>query len=235
MTDSRAQSNVVGVAILLGLTVLALGAVTASVGSLVETNAAAADANRVASDLAAAIQPVRTTGVRVGTLAFTDGRLDTVERSIRVLNDSGVVLERPADALVFEAGAYTTTLLGGAVTLGRGDGGRFVREPPMTVDEDVLVVGLPVLDGAVAAGGENTRVRLQTHVTHTRHDLGAGSYGVAVETTRPGPWERFFAAANATVSSRDFDGDGVASVVARFPGERAGYVVVHRVEVSRRG
>ncbi|GAA0652790.1 DUF7289 family protein [Salarchaeum japonicum] len=235
MTDSRAQSNVVGVAVLLGLTVVALGAVTASVGSLVETNAAAADANRVASDLAAAVQPVRTTGVRTGSLAFTDGRLDTVERSIRVLDDSGVILERPANALVFEAGAYTTTLLGGAVTLGRGDGGRFVRDPPITADEDVLVVGVPVLDGAVVAGGESERVHLRTRVTHTRRDLGTGTYGVAVETTRPGPWKRFFAAANATLTSRDFDGDGVKSVVARFPGERAGYVVVHRVEVSRRG
>ncbi|WP_240792448.1 type IV pilin [Salarchaeum sp. JOR-1] len=233
--NRRAQSNVVGVAILLGLTVLALGAVTASVGNLVETNAAAADANRVASDLAATVQPVRTTGVRVGTLAFTDGRLDTVERSIRVLDRSGVVLERPANALVFEAGAYTTTLLGGAVTLGRDGGGRFVREPPITADEDVLVVGLPVLDGTVVAGGESKRVRLHTHVTHARHDLGTAAYRVAVETARPRPWKQFFAAANAAISVRDFDGDGVTSVVARFPGERAGYVVVHRVEVSRRG
>ncbi|MEE6211189.1 type IV pilin [Salarchaeum sp. III] len=233
--NRRAQSNVVGVAILLGLTVLALGAVTASVGSLVDTNAAAADANRVASDLATTVQPVRTTGVRVGTLAFTDGHLDTVERSIRVLDGSEVVLERPANALVFEAGAYTATTLGGAVTLGRNEGGRFVREPPITADESVLVVGLPVIDGTVVAAGENKRVRLRTRVTHTKRDLGTGTFGVAVETTRPGPWKRFFAAANATVSARDFDGDGVASVVARFPGERAGYVVVHRVEVSRRG
>jgi hypothetical protein len=31
------------------------------------------------------------------------------------------------------------------------------------------------------------------------------------------------------VTTRDFDGDGVTSVVARYPGERVGYLVVHEM------
>lgn len=234
--STRGQSNVVGVAILLGVTVVALGAVTASVGTLIETNAAAADANRVATDLSSAIQPVRTTGVRVGSVSFTDGTLQTVDRTIRVLNATGPVFVRDANALAFESGAYAVTMLGGAVVTGQSGSGRFVRDPAMTAGDGVLVVSVPVLDGAISAGGENTRLRLRTRVTHDRLALGTGTYRVAVETTRPDPWERYFERANATfLPPRDFDGDGVASVVARFPGQRAGYVVVHAVEVTTDG
>lgn len=234
--NRRAQSNVVGVAVLLGVTVVALGAVTASVGTLVDANAAAADANRVATDLASTVRPVETTGVRVGTVGFTEGDLRTVDRTVRVLNDTGTVFERDANALVFESGGYTVTALGGAIVRGSGGGGRFARSPPVTAGPDVVVVGVPVLDGEVDAGGENVRVRLRTRVSHDRLELGDGTYRVAIETERPGPWRRYFERANATVlDARDFDDDGVESVVARFPGTRTGYVVVHRVEVSADG
>jgi len=232
-SDTRGQSNVVGVAILLGVTVLALGTVTASVGTLIETNAAAADANRVAADLDDAIQPVRTTGTRVGAVSFTDGTLATESRTVRVLNESGTVFQRDAGAVRFQSGSYRVTALAGAITAGAGDG-RFTRSPPISVGDGVLVVGVPVLSGSLDASGE-THVRVRTRVTHDRRTLGSGQFRVAVETRRPGPWEDFFERENATVSHRDFDGDGVESVVAAFPGNRTGYVVVHRVEVSTDG
>jgi flagellin-like protein len=47
MTGDRGQSNVVGVAIMLGVTVVALATVTASVGTVVQDSAATADATRV--------------------------------------------------------------------------------------------------------------------------------------------------------------------------------------------
>lgn len=230
----RGQSNVVGVAILLGVTVLALGTVTASVGTLIETNAAAADANRVADDLDAAIRPVHTTGSSVAAVSFTDGDLSTVDRTVRVLNDSGVVFERKANAVVFESGAYRVTALCGAITTGQGSGGRFVRDPPISVGDGVLVVGVPVLSGSLAASGE-THLRVRTRVSHDRLALGDDEYRIAVETRQPGVWAEFFEGKNATVTRQDFDDDGVVSVVARFPGTRTGYVVVHRVEVSADG
>ena len=50
MSD-RGQSNVVGVALLLGVAVVSMGALTAAVGVVVESSAGQADAERVATDL----------------------------------------------------------------------------------------------------------------------------------------------------------------------------------------
>lgn len=235
---SRAQSNVVGVAILLGVVVVALGALTAGVGSVVNQNAAAADAARVADDFDAALDPVEATGLHRGRVSFTDGRLRTVERDLRVLNESGVVRTVRVDALVFTAGERRVAFLAGAIVRGPPDNARVRTPPPITAsrgDEDgVLVVGAPALNGSVgvsATGGGSALLR--SNVSHQRDALGDGRYRVAVETATPGAWKRYFERENATVSTRDFDGDGVASVVATYPGERVAYLVVHdlRLEV----
>ena len=95
---TRAQSNVVGVAILIGITMLSLGALTAAVGTVVESNAAAVDADRVAADLDAAVQPVETTGPHAGRVSFTDGELRTVDRTIRVHDGDDREVGLPAGA-----------------------------------------------------------------------------------------------------------------------------------------
>ena len=59
---------------------------------------------------------------------------------------------------------------------------------------------------------------------------------MAVETATPAAWRAALREAGAeVVDVRDTDGDGVPSVVARFPGERTAYLVVHemRLEVAR--
>ena len=58
---------------------------------------------------------------------------------------------------------------------------------------------------------------------------------IAVETATPEPLERWFRDRNATVSRRDFDGDGTESVVGRFPGNRTGYLVVHDMHAEVNG
>ena len=248
--DGRAQSNVVGVAILLGVVVVALGTLTAGIGSVVENNAASADAARVAADLDSALEPVSATGVHRGRVSFTDGRLRTVERDLRVLNGSGVVRTVSADALIFTAGKRRVGFLAGAIVRGRPGNARMRTPPPFTAsriggadgDESggnetgVLVVGAPTLNGSVGfatTGGGS--VVLRTDVTHRRTALGEGTYRVAVETATPDAWRRHFERRNATVTARDFDGDGVTSVVADYPGERVAYLVVHdlRLEVGR--
>lgn len=234
---SRAQSNVVGVAILIGITMVALGTLTASVGTVVDHHAASADANRVATDLDAALRPVETTGAHRGRVSFTDGRLATVEREVRILDGGGVRETIDAGALRFETGRRGVTALAGAIVTRDPAGAELHRQPPITSSRSagVLVVGVAALNGSVNTGGTGGGVVLGTHVTHDRTPLGNGTFRVAVETDAPGPWERYFERENATVlPRRDFDGDGVESVVARYPGNRTGYLVVHDVRVEVR-
>ena len=223
----RAQSHVVGVALLLGVTVVAMAAVTAGVGSTVDAGVARADADR-AADAFASLDAVSRTGPGTERVEFADGHLSTVERDVRVLDADGVVRAVDANALVFEAGDRRVAYLAGAVV--RGDRGNawFVEDPPIAVGDDSLLVGAPTVGASdpVAAGGRG-RVDLAVDVTHDRESLAAGEYRLAVETATPRPWAAYFRSIGATVDTRDRDGDGVDSVVATFPGERRLHLVVH--------
>lgn len=232
---SRAQSNVVGVAVLLGITVVALGALTASIGLAVDAGAGTADATRVADGMDRALRPVEVTGGHVGTVRATDGTLRTVDRDVRVLNDSGTVARIEADALVYETDGQRVAFLAGAVVRGEGHAARLVSEPPVvaTPDGEVLVVGVAALGEdrtTVSFGG--APVHLRTNVTHERRTLGEDEYRLAVETATPAAWRSYFEEFGATVTSRDIDGDGVDSVVATFPDERTAYLVVHALHLE---
>jgi len=234
--SSIAQSTVVGVAVLLGLVVVSIGILSAGVGVVVQENAASADATRVATDLNSALRPVETTGPRRGQLSFTDGTLRTVDRDLRVLEGAGVRERIAVGALVFESGSRRVAFLAGAVVRGRPGSAALSESPPITASQGtggVLVVGAPRLGGRVAASGSGgITVDLRTTVSHDRTDLGTGNYAVAVETDTPGPWVRHFEARGADVSRASFDDDGVESVVAEFPGERRGYLVVHDMDLE---
>lgn len=234
----RAQANVVGVALLLGLTMLSLGALTATVGTVVQEDAAAADADRVAADLDETLNPVADTGAGRGRVSFTEGRLRVADRTLRVLNDSGTVASVEVDGLVFEAGDRRVAFVAGAVTRGEGNGSRLHAAPSIASSRRALLVGAGRLNASgpdEVAGTTRTDVTLRTNVTHRRRALGNGSYRVAVETSATGAWEAAFARANATTSRRDFDDDGVPSVVADYRGRRVAHLVVHdmRLEVAR--
>jgi hypothetical protein len=223
----RAQSHVVGVALLLGVTVVAMAAVTAGVGSTVDSGVARADADR-AADAFANLDAASRTGPGTERVEFADGTLSTVERDVRVLDDDGVVRAVDANALVFEAGDRRVAYLAGAVV--RGDRGNawFVEDPPIAAGDDTLLVGAPAMGATdpVAVGGRG-RVDLGVDVSHDRESLPAGEYRLAVETTTPRPWTAYFESVGATVDTRDLDGDGVESVVATFPGERRLHLIVH--------
>ena len=238
---SRGQSHVVGVALLLGLTVVLLGALTASVGLVVQENAETADVTRVAGDMDDALQPVETTGRHSGQVAFSEGGLHVTDRELRILDQNGeVVTAEPVDALVYRTGDRRVTFQAGAVVSDTGHDARMVSEPPVTASRGsggVLVVGTPVLNassGSVTAN-EPTTTTLHTNVSHERTDLGAGTYRVAVETDAPDAWEAYFESQGATVLERTtFEGDRHESVVVEFEGTREGYQVVHdmRLEVT---
>ncbi|WP_435118099.1 DUF7289 family protein [Halolamina sp. C58] len=238
MSDSegscrRAQSHVVGVALLLAITTISMGALTAGVGSMVESNAAAADADRVADSLAA-MEPSTSTGVARHDLAFGEGHLTVEPRTVRLLDSEGVVAEHEVGAIVFEAGDRRVTFLAGAVARGVGNASRLDEAPPIATGDGLLLVGLPVLNasGSASVAGEGVSATLRTDTSHQRHELGSGEYRLAIETATPGAWERHFAGTNATASRRTFDGDEHGSVVAAFPGERTGYLVVHETELE---
>ncbi|MGM0590009.1 MAG: DUF7289 family protein [Halobacteriota archaeon] len=224
-------------ALLVLVTMVSLGALTATAGVVVEESIAAADTERVAGQLSDAVEPTAVAGVTRSRVSFADGRLRTVERTVRVLNESDVVEARVVDGLVYEGEGRQVRAVAGAVVVGT-DRPRLYRHPPITVGEQSLVVGIPVLGveaNTVGAGSEPTTVEVRTNATHTRIPLGTGRHRVAVETSTPSAWEAFFDERGATTRREDFDGDGVESVVARFPRAKTTYVVVHemRMEVER--
>jgi flagellin-like protein len=237
--DGRGQSNVVGVALLLGVTVIAMGALTAGIGTIVSENAASADAARVADGFDRSLRPVETTGTHRGRVEFSDGTLRTVERDLRVSNGSHT-RSVAADALVYESGDRRVAFVAGAIVRGTGRGSRLHRPPPITASrgsDGVVIVGAPKLNGSAVgrSGTGAVPATLRTTVTHERVDLGEGQFRVAIETGASRAWATAFERLGATVAAtdRDLDGDGVTSVVAEFPGTRQGYLVVHdmRLEV----
>ena len=232
--EQRGQATVVGAALLLGMTVIALGLLTASVGTLVEGHAARADADRVASDLNAGLAPVETTGHRTADVRFSDGRLYTAERQLRVYDSSGIVANLDVGALVYESGDHRVAAVAGAVVRGRGENAWFADRPPIVESESngVLVVGAANLSTtSQAVGGGHATARLATNTSHHRRSLGAGTYQVAIETRAPAAFERFFENRGALVSRADIDDDGIDSVVAAFPGTREGYLVEHKLRL----
>lgn len=233
---SRGQSHVIGVVLVLGLSVLALGALTVGVGEVIDAQTGTADATRVADDLDVALQPADVTGPHSGRVQFADGRFGTERRDLRVLRNGTVVAERQVDALVYESGDHRVAFLAGAIVQSSSDSHWLHSDPAVTASErnEVVVVGAPVLGaGDVAVSGSgHTTATLETNVSHDRQDLGRGEYAVAIETTTPGPFERYFDEHNATTDRRDIDGDGTESVVASYAGTRRGYLVTHNLSLE---
>jgi hypothetical protein len=226
----RGQSHVIGVAVLLAATMLSLATLTAGVGVVIEDTAAAADAGRVAADLDSSLEPVAATGHQRGRVSFTDGQLRVVERTLRVLDADGEVFRTDVDALVFTAGESRVAFVAGMVVRGSAGNAAVHTVPPVASGEGVLLVGVARLNASgpdTVSATHPTTVPLRTTVTHERRSLGEGEFRVAVETATPGPWERHFLERGATPTRRDFDGDGVPSVVGAYPGNRTGYLVVH--------
>jgi hypothetical protein len=75
-------------------------------------------------------------------------------------------------------------------------------------------------------------VTLRTGGEAERRRLPESTYRIEIETSTPGAWERHLRERGATTTRRDFDGDGVPSVVASFEGERAVHLVVHDVRLD---
>jgi FlaG/FlaF family flagellin (archaellin) len=215
--EERGGSSIIGVAVLVTVTVLSMAALTAAAGTFVADGAAAADSQRVADDLADIGAGERTTRVE-----FSRGTLRLEPRTVRVLRDGGTVSDVDVDALVYENRDRRVTSLGGALVVGRA-GEATVRGPfPVVPSGNRLLVDVVALNasGPTAVGGSNpTTVTVRTDEADSYRTMDEGRYAVAVETTTPAAWERAFEAAGMTHSRRDFDDDGVGSVVGTPPDE----------------
>jgi hypothetical protein len=217
---ARAQSSVVGVAILIAVTAVSLGVLTAGAGVAVQSGLAAADAGGAADAMAATVRP-GAAGPATERFAFSRGSLRVVPRTVRVLNASAVVERRAVGGLVFEADDRRVAAVAGAVVRGRGENAQFSRRPAIAVGENALVVSVSRVNAssAGAVGGEGgTTVDLRVDVDRSRRRLPRDEYRVAIETAAPTAWERYFAGQGANTTRRDFDGDGTSSVVAQYPG-----------------
>ncbi|MFC6756229.1 MULTISPECIES: DUF7289 family protein [Haloarcula] len=237
--SGRAQSHVVGIVLLLGITTIALGGLTTVVGSIIDGQTSTADERRVANALDSEFRPVEQTGPNRVDVAFSEGELTTVDRELRVLNDSGVRREVDIGGLVYTSGANRVGFVGGVITRGQPGNAWLVRGPPMTVtrDNDTLVVGAVTLGerGTTVSGSGGVTARLRTNVTHDRTALPRADYRIAIETTTPEPLVRYLRDRGLSTSTRDIDGDGVPSVIADVEGQQALQLVVHRTNTEVAG
>jgi len=237
--NGRAQSHVVGVVLLLGITTVALGGLTTVVGSIIDGQTATADERRVANALDSEFRPVEQTGPNRVDVRFSEGRLGTVERELRVLNGSDVQREIDVGGLVYSSGANRVGFVGGAITRGEAGNAWLVRGPPVTVtrDNDTLLVGAVTLDerGAAVSGSGGVTARLRTNVTHNRTAFPRADYRIAVETATPDPLVRHLRERGLATNTTDIDGDGVPSVVASVEGQQELQLVVHRTNTEVAG
>lgn len=239
--SDRAQSAVVGVAVLLALTVVSVAVLTAGAGTVVDDAAAGADAARVADRLAERYRPARVVGTRTVDLTVTGGTLRTVPREVALRRGNDTVVAPRTAALRFDRDGATVRALGRAVVRGDRDGALAVREPEavrrvVADGRTTLVVSLVALAGTVDRTlGESERLRLAVTASHVRARPPAGNYTLRVETATPGPWRRHLADRARSVRVVDRDGDGVPSVVAELGPADEVLVVVHRLEVTVRG
>lgn len=247
---NRAQSHVVGVALLLGITALALAGLTVTVGTAIDASAGSVATGQVADGFDDALRPLRVTGPHTGTVSITDGTIESEDRTLRLLNDSGVVTSVGVGALLYETDANRVTFLSGAIVRGKPGSAVVSHEPPITTSAQALVVGAAAIgdsdssaDISLGVGGGTgplgveesnraTTLLLHTTVGHSRTTFSDGRWRLGIETETPEAWSSYFRERGATTTQRDFDGDGVPSVVASFPGSKRAILVVHALNLE---
>ncbi|RRJ29184.1 DUF7289 family protein [Halocatena pleomorpha] len=232
--SDRGQSHVVGIALLVGVTVISIAAITASVGVLIDQQVASADAIRVADGMEAAFDPKGTSGVRRDRLPFADGTLRPVDRQLRLIDGTTVVRSIDTDALVFTSGDQRVTFAAGAIMRGSAGEAWLHAKPMITAPPNgsTLIVGAPVIGTPDTVSGSGTTVTIEQNVTHERSVIGNATDAVSIETTTPGPLSWYFSERGAAVERQDLDGDGVESIIVTFRGERQTYLIVHELNVE---
>jgi FlaG/FlaF family flagellin (archaellin) len=232
----RAVSSVVGVALLLGVTVVSLGVLTAGIGAVVADSASSVAADRAAAALDATLG-AEEAGSHAGTVHLADGRLRPLDRTVRVFDAGGETERIDVDGLEVHTGDRRVAFVSGGVAVGRPGNARLRAAPRVVVGDDAVLLSVTRVNvtavPTVTASGP-AAVDLRADVRHVRTTHDAGAYRLAVETATPGAWERRFAdRSGVTVLDRtDADGDGVPSVVLGLPPDRTLHLVTYEVRVE---
>lgn len=237
----RGQSAIIGVALLLTITVVSVGLLTAGTGILVDEAAQEADIERIGEAFTSGYRPATLEGSTTMALSLTGGKLVTAPRAITISRYGDIVTRVQTLALKYERSGRSVTVHGGGVLQDRADGATFIRDPNVITrfggDGDrVLTIALVVLSGNVDERVEDPRrVRLEFEATHERRALGAGRYTVRVETATPGAWVRYFEEAGAEVRLQEGTDDEVDVVIADLGRVTEARLILHHVEVRSHG
>ena len=226
----RGQSNVVGVALLVAVTVVSVGSMTVVVGDVVERRADAAASDAAVSTFEEGLDPHRT-GPSREPFAVPAGSVRVVDRTVRVRAGTRTVLTIDADAVVYRIDNRRVASVAGAIV--RGSSGRATAVRPLSfADADGTVLfGVTALgvEGAVATDARGAVLR--SNVTHDRRRYDAANHRIAIETTTPAALAETVPDTAGT-SRRDFDGDGVPSLVVDPSGGGRLVVTVHRLDLE---
>jgi hypothetical protein len=237
----RGQSAIIGVALLLGLTIVSVGVLTAGTGILVDEAAKGADAKRVADRMATAYNPSTLEGSATLSLALTGGQVSTAERRITVRRFGDVVAAFDTNVLQFEEGNHQVTVIGQAIVRGQAGRARFVRTPRLVTlfgsDGDrTLSISIVALAGRIDQTVTNQEpLRLHLNGSHDRRNPGAGRYTISIETATPGIWQDYLTDIARSVRIVGDDSSGTKLVVAELGRVSRARLIVHRVEVEPDG
>jgi flagellin-like protein len=237
----RGQSAVIGVALLLAITVVSVGVLTAGTSILVEEAAQEADLERIGDTIVSGYQPTTLEGTRTMSLSLTGGTLLTEQREITVSRYGDVIARVQTVALRYERANRAVSIVGGGILQTRAGGTAFVREPNMVSSfggdgERILILSLVALTGTVEESiDEPRRVPLAFEATHERRDPGAGRYTVRLETAHPSVWMRYFEERGVDVRLVDHPGEAADVVVADLGLVTEARLIIHHVEVQSRG
>lgn len=228
----RGQSSVVGVAILVAATVVAVAGMTAAVGVVIEDRAATAATDRTVAAFDEALDP-NAAGPGRDRIALSGGRLRTVERTVRVRLAGGTVATYDVGGLRYEADRRRVTYVSGAIVRSTPTCSTVRGDLPVRTAGDDLFLSVVVLGTPPGAGTGADVVTLHTNVSHEGRRLDPGEYRIAVETRAPGAWSRRLDERGRT-SRTDIDGDGVPSVVVNPPGSGPAHLRIHRLDLEVR-
>lgn len=229
---NRAQSSVVGVALLVGLAIVSIAGMTVAVGTVFEDRAAAAGADRVAAGFDGALDP-NGLGPERDRIATPNGQVRVVERTLRLRVAGRTVATYEVGGLVYATTGRRVTYLTGSIARSNPASATVHGEPFVRTADGELFVSVVALGAAPGRAVDSGAVVVRTNVSHERRELRPRDYRVAVETRSAGAWAERLESIGRT-SRRDFDGDGVPSVVVDPPGGGAAHLVIHRLglEVS---
>ncbi|MFB6080360.1 MAG: archaellin/type IV pilin N-terminal domain-containing protein [Haloferacaceae archaeon] len=227
---NRGQSSVIGVALLLAITVVAVAGMTATVGTVIRDRAATAGTDRVATAFDDALDP-HVGGPGRDRIALPGGRLRVVERTLRVRRPGRTVAAYEVGGLVYTADDRSVTYLSGALVRSTPAGETVRGDLPVRASDGDVFVSAAILGTPTGRGIDADATTLRTNVTHDRRTVGPGDYRIAIETRAPDAWATRLDGIGRT-SRTDFDDDGVPSVVVDPLGSGRIYLTIHRLRLE---